>query len=149
VFGPSRGSGMVLVTMHGDSMETQMSRQARVLVVDDDKNILAAFAEFLKGEHYEMVPASSAEEAEDILKNSWIDVLVTDIRLKAKSGVTLFLDVKHHDRTMPVIVVSGYPDLISESEVKTIGADFYFVKPLDLQKLRDALRLCLSKQRRH
>ena len=123
-------------------------RQPKVMVVDDDKNILAAFEEFLKAEHCEIVAASSAEEAAEMLKQQNVDVLVTDIRLKAKSGVTLFMEVKHRHRNLPVIVVSGYPDLISEAEIKTFGADYYFVKPLELDKLRDALRNCLSKERR-
>ena len=125
-----------------------MTHQAKVLVVDDDENILAAFAEFLKGENCEMVQASSAEEAEEILRQRRIDVLVTDIRLKLKSGVTLFMEVKQEEHTLPVIVVSGYPDQISEAEVKILGAAYYFVKPLELNQLREALRSCLSKERR-
>lgn len=125
-----------------------MTHQPKVMVVDDDRNILAAFEEFLEGEHCEMIAASSAEDAAVMLKQKQIDLLVTDVRLKAKSGVTLFMEVKHHNRSLPVIVVSGYPDLISEAELKTFGADFYFVKPLDLNKLRDALKKCLSKERR-
>ena len=122
--------------------------QPKVMVVDDDSNILSAFEEFLKGEHCDMIAATSAEEAEKILKQRRIDVLVTDVRLKAKSGVTLFMEVKHVDRTLPVIVISGYPDLISEADLKTYGADYYFVKPLEVDKLRQALRTCLSKERR-
>ena len=39
-------------------------------------------------------------------------------------------------------------DLISEADLKTYGADYYFVKPLEVDKLRQALRTCLSKERR-
>ena len=44
---------------------------------------------------------------------------------------------------LPVIVITGYPDLITEEVIKEYGADFFLLKPLDLSKLRHAMRRCL------
>lgn len=120
-----------------------MRHQPKVLVVDDDQNILSAFEDFLRRERCSMIAASSAEEALKKVKLQHVDLLITDIRLKYQSGVTFFMYVKEIEPELPVIVITGYPDIISEEDVKAYGADYFFLKPLELDKLREAVRKCL------
>jgi len=115
----------------------------RILVVDDDQNILSAFRDFLRKEHYGMIAASSAEEAMDRLKKNDVDLVVTDVRLKAQSGVTFLLELKRMLPGVPVIIITGYPEVVSEKDARAFGADYFFVKPLELDKLRDAIKDCL------
>lgn len=117
--------------------------QRKVLVVDDEENILSAFKDFLKKEHCEMVAASNAEEGLMVPEKQHMNLLITDIRLKGTSGVTFFMEAKRIHPKLPVIVITGYPDLITEEAIKEYGADFFFLKPLDLEKLRYAIRKCL------
>ena len=114
-----------------------------VLVVDDDPNILSAFEEFFRKEECCMIASSSTEGAMELLKQNSVDLIITDIRLKGQSGVTFLLEVKRVRRVLPIIVMTGYPEVISESEVKQYGADYFFQKPLNLEKFRDAVRKCL------
>ncbi|MBI3110290.1 MAG: response regulator [Ignavibacteriales bacterium] len=120
-----------------------MSSQPTVLVIDDDHNILAAFEDFLRRENCSMIGVTSAEEALQKLEGHRVDLLVTDVRLKLHSGVTLLLHVKAIHPKLPVIVITGYPDRITEAAAKTYGADYFLLKPLELNKLRDAVRTCL------
>ncbi len=120
-----------------------MPQPPRVLVVDDDENILHAFRSFLRKEQYVMEAASSAEEALSKLRRSLYDVIITDIRMRGQSGVTFCLHIKHRYPDLPVILITGHPDLMSEAEAKKLGADYFFVKPLELDKLRRAIRECL------
>ncbi len=117
--------------------------QPKVLVVDDEENILSAFKNFLKKEHCEMLAATSAEQAMSVLAHNRMNLLITDIRLKGTSGVTFFMEAKRIYPKLPVIVITGYPDLITEEAIKEYGADFFLLKPLDLDKLRHAMRRCL------
>lgn len=117
--------------------------QPRVLVVDDDANILFAFEDFFKAEHCTMIAATCAEEALKKIEQHHIDLLITDVRLKFQSGVTFLLHVKLNHPKLPVIVITGYPELITEQEIKSYGADYLFLKPLDLEKLRAAVRASL------
>ena len=57
--------------------------------------------------------------------------------------MTFLLVIKRVRQSTPMIVMTGYPEVISESEVKQYGADFFFQKPLNLEKFRDAVRRCL------
>lgn len=120
-----------------------MRHSPRVLVVDDDDNILLAFRSFLKKEMCSVDAASSAEEALSKLKRFTYNLVITDIRMGGQSGITFSLKVKHRYPEIPVIVITGHPDLITESEVKKLGADYFFLKPLELEKLRKAIRECL------
>ena len=120
--------------------------QPKVLVVDDDVNILSAFEEFFKKENCEMVATSTGEEALKMIEDQHFDLLISDIRLKSNSGVTLFLNARIVKPHLPVIIITGYPDSIDEPTLKSIGADFFLLKPLELDKLRSAVRTCLRKR---
>ena len=120
-----------------------MLHQPKVLVVDDDENILSAFRGFLKTEGCTMLAARSAEEARKQVEQSHVKLLITDIRLKGQSGVTFLLHMKGRQPDLPIIVVTGFPDLITEADLKTYGASYFFLKPLELDKLREAVRRCL------
>jgi len=117
-------------------------RQPRVLVVDDDENILSAFKSFLKKERCAMIAATSAEEAMEQFKQHTIDILITDVRLKAQSGITFLLEIRRLYRHVPIIVITGYPEVVSESDARAFGADYFFSKPLDLEQFRKTLRTC-------
>jgi DNA-binding NtrC family response regulator len=118
--------------------------QPRVLVLDDDANILSAFSDFFKKEQCIMIAASSAEEAMKKLEEVKVDLLITDIRLKGRSGVTFFLNAKILYPLLSTIIMTGYPESVDEQEILSLGADCFLVKPLDLEKLRKAVRICLS-----
>ena len=105
-----------------------MRHHPKVLVVDDDQNILSAFEDFLRKEHCSMIAASNAEEALKKIEQEDVDLLITDIRLKHQSGVTFFMHVKGMRPKLPVIVITGYPDLISEKDLKVYGAEYFFLK---------------------
>lgn len=117
-----------------------------VLVLDDDINILAAFRNFFDKERCSMVAVSTTEEAMKMIETERFDLLITDIRLKSNSGVTFFLNARTVDPQLPVIVITGYPESVDETLLKSIGADHFLLKPLELDKLRLAVRACLQRR---
>ena len=121
-----------------------MAHQPTALVVDDDRNIIAAFEQFFRKEQCILLTATNVEEALTIIGAQQIDLLITDIKLRRRSGLTLFAEVKASKPDLPVIVITGYPDLVSESKIRLLGANYFFLKPLDLDELRTAVRDCLQ-----
>lgn len=134
----------LLLVISSDSRAMTVLQPPKVLVVDDDENILSAFKEFLKGEHCSVITANNIHAAMLHLQRKNISVLITDIRLQQESGITFLLKVRTLYPKMPVIVVTGYPDMVTEEDVKIYGAEFFLQKPLDVGKLREALRTCLA-----
>lgn len=114
-----------------------------VLVVDDDENILSAFEEFLRRERCNVFTALDPDAATWILESKPIDLLITDLRLKSQSGIVFFLLAKMKRPSLPVIAVTGYPETAEGRDVLNLGASYYFLKPLDLAKIREAVRECL------
>ena len=123
-----------------------MARQPRVLIVDDDENIISAFEEFLAKEHCTVISASGAEDAFSILSHTTVNLVITDIRMRWQSGVTLLMKIKQFNPALPVIVITGYPSLVSEPDVRHYGAEYFLVKPLELDQLRNAVRDCLNRK---
>ena len=94
-----------------------------------------------------MIAATTPEEAMRVLVEDPVELLITDIRLQWRSGVTFLLKAKAMYPRLPIIVITGYSEAISEPEVKALGADYFFLKPLDLEMLRTAVHHCLQKKR--
>jgi DNA-binding NtrC family response regulator len=115
-----------------------------VLVVDDDKKILEAFAFLMESENCNMISASDANEAIKKIKGKRIDLIITDFMLETKSSVELFTLIKKSHPEVPVVVMTGYPELISEKDVKMFGGNYFLTKPLELGKLRNVIRTCCN-----
>ena len=120
-----------------------MTHQPNVLIVDDDVNIISAFEGFLKKEHCSMLASSIVEDALRTLETLRVDLVISDILLSQQSGVTLLIRIKRLYPRLPVIVITGHPSLITKEDVRFYGADYYFLKPLELDALRSAVRNCL------
>ena len=91
-----------------------------------------------------MLSAFSAEEAFDTVLHQPVNLVITDVRMKWQSGVTLLLKIRQTHPNLPVIVITGYPNLIPEKDLHMYGANYYFLKPLDLARMRKAVRKCLQ-----
>lgn len=120
-----------------------MTHQPRALVFDDDENILSAFQDFFRREHCAMLSCSDPEEAFRTLSGTAVDLVIADLRPERSPGLALCRRMKEIRPHVSLIVITGYPDLVSEAEARSAGADHYFLKPLELDALRLAVRKCL------
>lgn len=120
---------------------------AKILLVEDDELVRDMLAQVLKRASYEVEGAANGEEAAEILQHMEPDVMITDIIMPKKSGITLISEVKNKHPNMEIIAISGggrldptgYLDL-SES----IGAAVSFEKPVDKAALLMAIDLLLQ-----
>jgi Response regulator containing CheY-like receiver, AAA-type ATPase, and DNA-binding domains len=104
----------------------------RVLIVDDEEELLLGLSAFLSRGGWEVLTATNVEEAMAILKSQPVDVIVTDIRMPGDSGLTLLQHIKSERKDMRAVVITakGSPEM--EREVVSLGADAYLEKPFDL-----------------
>lgn len=123
---------------------------AKILLVEDDDLVRDMLAQVLKRASYEVESAANGEEATELLKKMEPDVMVTDIIMPKKSGITLISEVKNKHPNMEIIAISGggrldptgYLDL-SES----LGASISFEKPVDKAALLMAIDLLLQSRK--
>jgi len=109
---------------------------AKILVVDDELSILRLLQEALAQWGYQVKCASSATEALDALHSDLFDAVVTDIRMPDMNGLDLLREIKRHDESIEVVMMTGYPTIASAVEALKEGAYDYLSKPLILDELR-------------
>lgn len=115
-----------------------------ILVVDDDLHILELLSRQLKALDYHIYKAISVKEALFILKDSDIDLLITDIQMPEVDGLQLLKYVNEHYPHMPKLVVTGYPSVDGALEVIKSGAIDYLTKPFTKEELRQSVEKALT-----
>src|SRR6266702_2471559 len=119
---------------------------AKILVVDDESAILRLLREALTQWGYQVTSASSAAEALQALRGDMFDAVITDIRMPDMNGLELLKEIKRHDESIEVVVMTGYPTIASAVEALKEGAYDYLSKPLILDELRHLMARVTEKR---
>jgi DNA-binding response OmpR family regulator len=115
----------------------------RILVVDDDSQVLKYLVETLASVGYDTIAFEHFEEARLHLAAGRPDLLLTDVRLGAFNGLQLALYAREKYKDVPVIVLTGYEDPTLRSEAVKWGAEF-IVKPVRREELLQRVAFALG-----
>tara|TARA_R110000868_G_scaffold4759_1_gene29683 strand:+ start:1294 stop:2619 length:1326 start_codon:yes stop_codon:yes gene_type:complete len=110
-----------------------------ILLVDDDIDILELLQRHLQSMDYHTYKAVSVKEALNILKDTYIDLLITDIQMPEVDGLQLVKFVDEHYPEIPKLVITGYPSVYGALEVIKSGAIDYLTKPFTKEELKLAV----------
>lgn len=115
-----------------------------VLVVDDDRLVLASLCRGLRQAGYRVSEATNAEEAFGIAERSAPDLALLDVRMPGMSGIELG-KLLHERAGVPFLYLSAYgqPDIVSEAAGH--GALGYLVKPLDIAQILPSIETALAR----
>jgi two-component system response regulator HydG len=125
---------------HDDrSSDSRGTSPMNILIVDDEPAIREACGEVahLTGMNATMV--ATAEEAINILENSAVDIMLTDLMLPHTSGLELLRRVRNTHPNLPVIVLTQYGTIDSAVAATQMGAIDYVTKPFRIEELRGRL----------
>ncbi len=106
-----------------------------ILIVDDEKNYPPILSAVLKEEGFETFTANSGPEALQILENSDIDLVLTDMKMPVMDGIELLEKVKMKDPKLPIIMMTAYGTVEKAVEAMQKGAYNYILKPFDNERL--------------
>jgi DNA-binding NtrC family response regulator len=120
--------------------------RAHVLVVDDEKHILAVLREALTHFGYRVTTVGSGGEALAAIRSELFDAAITDIRMPDMSGLDLLREIKRRDESIEVIVMTGYPTIASAVEALKEGAYDYLSKPLILDELQHVMQRVMERR---
>lgn len=110
--------------------------QYRILLVDDEEGIRFTLGLLLKKEGYLVETASGVEDTRKMLQSSSFDLAFIDIMLDDDlSGIDLLREIKDADLTMPVVMLTGFPQVESAAEAVRLGAFDYITKPVRYETL--------------
>jgi DNA-binding response OmpR family regulator len=124
-----------------------MDQKKKILIVDDERDIVKALMIRLQGAGYEVVTAFDGAQAIFVAHKEKPDLIILDIRMPAGNGFGVAEKLKHSASTfsIPVIFLTGSPERNSEERAMTLGARFYIKKPYDPEELLDAIKRALEK----
>ena len=116
----------------------------RMLVVDDEAIIRMVFHDLMSKE-CEVLEAGTAEEALEILRRERVDLIVTDKNMPGLSGLELAQEARRLDPQSRVILMTGYPSLVTAQQAIELGVLDYLLKPFEeIREVRDKLRRVLA-----
>jgi CheY-like chemotaxis protein len=118
----------------------------KLLVVDDEQDIVRALTIRLQTNGYEVVSAFDGEQAVLLAHKENPDLIILDIRMPAGDGFNAAERLKQSKltRNIPIIFLTGSPDRSAEGKAAALGARFYIKKPYDAEELLDAVRRALA-----
>lgn len=120
---------------------------ARILVVDDDQDILKLSKAVLGHEKHVVLTASDAIQAMDILNTQLVDLLISDANMPHYSGFDLVQTIKKeaHLAELPIAMLTGLRERKDIEKAIRLGVDDYIVKPIDPMILIQKIDNMLSK----
>lgn len=117
----------------------------KILVVDDEKHIRMLYQEELEGEGYTVAVSDGREPILDVVARERPLVVVLDIKLGPDlSGLDLLQEIRRGEPTLPVILSTAYDSF--QHDLKSVVADYYVVKSVDLTELKAKVALAIEKR---
>ncbi len=116
-----------------------------ILIVDDEPIVRESIGDWLKDAGYQVATAETGEQALEMVQKEDFGVVVLDVRLPGRTGLTVLKELKATKPRIKAIVITAYPTTEMSLEAMKLGAVDYLVKPIapdDLERLiRETLGL--------
>ena len=113
--------------------------KGRVLVIDDESEVRRIIRLALEKQGYDVVEAPDGEKAIDVIRAGdnplLTDVIICDVRMPKINGVEAVAFFREQFPSMPIIVLTGYPDMQLATSFIKQGVIEYLVKPVEKEKL--------------
>ena len=107
----------------------------RILIVDDDPNTLASLARAFRLAGYEAVVCDNAARAEALVRTERFDLILSDVVMPAKDGLTMLAELRELGVATPVVMVSGQATVDMAVRATRLGAADFLEKPISSEKL--------------
>ncbi len=112
----------------------------RVLIVDDEEELVSALTERLELRGFTAAGATSGREALDALAHETWDVVLLDVRMPGVDGFELTRRVRSEHPDTAVVLLTGRTSAHDEESSRAAGAMAYLIKPVPIERLEEALR---------
>ena len=121
--------------------------QGKILVVDDDRNLLELLKMRLESAEYEVVATFKEEDAIEAAGSQTFDLSILDLQLLRQDGISLMEELHLILPEMPVIILTAYGTIESAVEAMKRGAFSYLTKPFDPSELLLQIEKALENRR--
>ncbi|MBS6525345.1 MAG: response regulator transcription factor [Peptoniphilaceae bacterium] len=118
----------------------------RLLIVEDEKELLESIAEGLRLSGYAVDTAADGAEAEDLFWSETYDLIVLDINLPKIDGFTLLKEIREEDKQVNVIMLTARTQVADRVKGLDLGANDYLIKPFHFDELEARIRSLLRRK---
>lgn len=106
-----------------------------VLVVEDEKNLRKLMTAYLKKNQYNIFEAEDGVKALEVLENTHIDIIISDIMMSNMDGYELTRELRQVGINIPILMVTAKDNIEDKREGFLAGSDDYMVKPVDMEEM--------------
>ena len=117
---------------------------AKILVVDDEQNVLTLLRYLLKENGYEICEAANGLAALKLFETQFFDLIITDVRMPCMDGLSFLREVKRLEPTTPVIILTAYDSVEIAVQAVENGAAIYLTKPFKGDELLNIIKRVLA-----
>ena len=118
-----------------------------ILVVEDDKNLRKLVTTYLQRNKYNTYEATNGEEALNVLDQSYIDLIVSDIMMPKMDGYELIKSLREAKYDVPILIITAKSEIEDKKEGFLLGADDYMVKPIDIEEMLLRIQVLLRRSK--
>ncbi len=123
------------------------NHKGKILLVDDEMNILKVLSAILKKDGYDVVAARTAEEAQEKASKAYFDTIISDYKLPGLTGVEFLESLKEKGSQVPLIMLTAYGTIEKAVDAMRKGAFNYLTKPVNPDELLTVTREAVEKHR--
>jgi len=117
-----------------------MTQTNKILIIDDDTQILSILKEFLEHREFHVVSISDVSKIDDLLDREMPDLVFLDYRMRPLTGKDILEKISRRYIDLPVVMMSAYRTLDGIFEVGNLGALDYIAKPFDFDEIDAILK---------
>jgi two-component system, NtrC family, response regulator AtoC len=121
----------------------------KILIVDDDRNLLKILHDILNDLNADIVTAANAESAISAMESNSFDLVVTDLKMPGKSGIDVLSFSLKMKPSVPVILVSAFGSVEAAVDAMKRGAYDFITKPFNPDELLQVVRKALSESKKN
>ena len=130
-------------------MQDKMAKN--ILLIDDDRLVLKSLKRFLENEGYLVSCAENSQEAIDLINQTKLDLIISDIRMPGVNGIELAQKARSifeekKQRIAPIIFITGYSDENSYKEAQEMDASDFIYKPFDKDRFLQSIKAAIGKK---
>ncbi len=110
-------------------------KKFRILVVDDEENMLMMLKTFFVEKEYVCFTAKDGKEALKVLNSEEVDLVITDMKMPEMDGLELLRVIKEKYSSISAVIMTGFAEEYTTTEALNLGADGYITKPFRNKEL--------------
>lgn len=122
-----------------------------VLIVDDEPSLREMVIQMIESTGYDVIEAGNGIEANNVCKETAVDLIITDIIMPGKNGIELIVDVKKEHPDIPILAISGGGSSPPQTDIldvaKLLGANNILKKPFSMDDLLSSVNSIINNER--